>query len=179
MSRVGNRILTIPAGTKVAVEGSKVSITGPLGTLSREFSSLISINVENNQITTTRANEEKHTKQLHGTTNAHISNMLIGVSKGFKKDLEIKGVGYKAVLNGSILEIFAGYSHTHKLEIPSDLKVTVNKLVEVSVSGMDKQSVGHFASIIRAVRTPSVYSGKGISYKGEKIRRKEGKTASK
>ncbi|QGZ97716.1 50S ribosomal protein L6 [Mycoplasma sp. NEAQ87857] len=179
MSRVGNRILTIPAGTTVTVEGTKVTVKGKLGTLEREFSSLITINVEDNLVKTLRANEAKHTKQLHGTTNAHISNMIEGVTNGFKKDLEIKGVGYKAVLKGNQLEISAGYSHPVVLDIPEDVKVTIGKPTEVSVSGINKQSVGHFAAVVRGVRKPNVYSGKGISYKGEQIRRKEGKTASK
>lgn len=105
--------------------------------------------------------------------------MILGVSKGFRKDLEIKGVGYKAVLTGSQLVISAGYSHNVTLNVPSDVKVTVAKPTEVSVEGINKQSVGHFASLVRDIRRPSVYSGKGISYKGEQIRRKEGKTASK
>ncbi|WP_027121274.1 50S ribosomal protein L6 [Mycoplasma leonicaptivi] len=179
MSRVGNRVLIIPAGTSVTVEGSKVTVKGALGTLSREFSPLIKVVVEDNQVTTLRANEEKHTKQLHGTTNSHISNMIVGVSQGYKKELEIKGVGFKAVLEGTTLVVSAGYSHLFRLEVPSDLKVTITKPTELTVSGIDKQNVGHFASVIRDIRRPSVYSGKGISYKGEKIRRKEGKTASK
>ncbi|UWV83184.1 50S ribosomal protein L6 [Mycoplasmopsis cynos] len=179
MSRVGNRVLTIPTGASVTVEGSKVTVKGALGTLEREFSPLISVVVEGNKITTVRANDEKITKQLHGTTNSHISNMLVGVSKGFKKDLEIKGVGYKAVLSGSELVVSAGYSHNVTLKVPTTVKVTVAKPTEVSVSGIDKQSVGRFLSLIRDIRRPSVYSGKGISYKGEKLRRKEGKTASK
>lgn len=179
MSRVGNRVLAIPAGTTVTVEGSKVTVKGTLGTLTREFSQLISVLVENNEVRTVRANDQKTTKQLHGTTNSHISNMILGVSKGFRKDLEIKGVGYKAVLTGSQLVISAGYSHNVTLNVPSDVKVTVAKPTEVAVEGINKQSVGHFASLVRNVRRPSVYSGKGISYKGEQIRRKEGKTASK
>ncbi|WAM10853.1 50S ribosomal protein L6 [Mycoplasmopsis cynos] len=178
MSRVGNRVLTIPTGASVTVEGSKVTVKGALGTLEREFSPLISVVVEGNKITTVRANDEKITKQLHGTTNSHISNMLVGVSKGFKKDLEIKGVGYKAVLSGSELVVSAGYSHNVTLKVPTTVKVTVAKPTEVSVSGIDKQSVG-ISPLIRDIRRPSVYSGKGISYKGEKLRRKEGKTASK
>ncbi|ADE19378.1 50S ribosomal protein L6 [Mycoplasma crocodyli] len=180
MSRVGNRVLTIPAGVTFTVDASNnVTVSGKLGTLQRVFSPLITINVENNHVTTVRANEEKHTKQLHGTTNSHISNMLVGVSKGFKKDLEIKGVGYKATLKGNVLEVAAGYSHTVSVNIPSDVKVEVPKATDVLISGIDKQSVGQFAAIVRAIRTPNPYSGKGIAYKGEKIRRKEGKTASK
>lgn len=179
MSRVGNRVLTIPAGTTVEIDGTKVTVKGALGILERIFSPKIAINVENNLLTTIRANEEKHTKQLHGTTNSHIQNMIIGVSQGFKKDLEIKGVGYRAILKGDKLEVSAGYSHIHTINIPPDVKVVVPKPTEVLVSGIDKQNVGHFAAIIRSIRKPNPYSGKGISYKGEKIRRKEGKTASK
>ncbi|UUD35985.1 50S ribosomal protein L6 [Mycoplasmopsis citelli] len=179
MSRVGNRILTIPAGTSVTVEGTKVTVSGKLGTLTREFSSKIAVSVDQNKVTTLRANEEKTTKQLHGTTNAHIANMITGVSQGFTKELEIKGVGYKATLKGTQLVISAGYSHEVTLEVPSDVKVTLPKPTEITVFGIDKQSVGSFAAIVRSVRKPSVYSGKGISYKGEKLRRKEGKTSSK
>ncbi|TDV24234.1 large subunit ribosomal protein L6 [Mycoplasmopsis mustelae] len=178
MSRVGNRILTIPVGVTFKVDASNVTVSGPLGNLSRKFSSLISIKVEDNKVSTLRANEEKTTKQLHGTTNSHIANMLEGVSKGFKKVLEIKGVGYKANLNANFLEVSAGYSHSVKLNVPANLKVEVTK-EGVVVSGIDKESVGQFASVVRAIRKPNVYSGKGISYKGEKIRRKEGKTAGK
>ncbi|QZE12149.1 50S ribosomal protein L6 [Mycoplasma sp. Ms02] len=179
MSRVGNRVLTIPAGTSVNVEGTKVTVSGKLGTLERNFSQKITVIVEGATVRTERANEEKHTKQLHGTTNAHIANMIKGVSEGFKRDLEIKGVGYKAVIQGSTLVVSAGYSHDVKVEIPADVKVETPKPVEVLISGIDKQSVGHFASVVRAIRKPNPYSGKGIAYKGEKIRRKEGKTASK
>ncbi|QCZ36819.1 50S ribosomal protein L6 [Mycoplasma nasistruthionis] len=179
MSRVGNRIIVVPAGTTVNVENNKVTVSGKHGTLTREFSPLITIEVENNQVTTKRANEEKHTKQLHGTANALISNMVKGVSQGFQIDLEIKGVGYKAELKGDKLVVSAGYSHLVEKQIPAELKVTLAKPTEISVFGINKEVVGQFASVVRAIRKPSVYSGKGISYKGEKIRRKEGKTASK
>ncbi|QSF13950.1 50S ribosomal protein L6 [Mycoplasma sp. Mirounga ES2805-ORL] len=179
MSRVGNRILTIPTGVEVKQEGLVFTVKGPLGELKREFSPLIAINVQGSEITTIRANEEKATKQLHGTTNALISNMLKGVSKGFKKELVIKGVGYKATLKGNILEIAAGYSHLVNLEIPNGVKVEVPKATEVSVSGINKEDVGQFAALVHDVRKPNPYSGKGIAYVGEYIRRKEGKTAAK
>ncbi|MFV8500013.1 50S ribosomal protein L6 [Mycoplasma sp. VS424B] len=179
MSRVGNRVINVPAGTTITVEGNKVTVSGKHGTLVREFSPLITINVENNQVTTVRANEEKHTKQLHGTTNSLISNMIKGVTEGFQIDLEIKGVGYKAELRGNEIVVNAGYSHPVSKKIPAELKVTVAKPTEISVFGNDKEIVGQFAAVVRAIRKPNVYSGKGISYKGEKIRRKEGKTASK
>ncbi|OAB49148.1 50S ribosomal protein L6 [Mycoplasmopsis gallinarum] len=179
MSRVGNRVLTIPANVEVKVDGTNFSVKGPLGELNRDFSNLIAIKVENGQITTLRANEEKATKQLHGTTNALISNMLIGVSKGYKKELVIKGVGYKATLKGQELEVLAGYSHPVILTIPQELKVTVEKPTEISISGISKELVGEFAAVVRKIRKPNPYSGKGIAYKDEVIRRKEGKTAAK
>lgn len=179
MSRVGNRILTIPSGVTIENEKNFVTVKGPKGELKKQFSTLISINVENNQITTVRANEEKHTKQLHGTTNSLLSGMLIGVSSGFVKKLLIKGVGYKANLLGDKIEIHTGYSHPHTIEIPSGITLEVPKPTEINVIGIDKQKVGQFAAILRKVRKPNVYSGKGIMYDDEIIRRKEGKAASK
>lgn len=179
MSRVGNRILNIPQGVSLENQANLVTIKGPKGTLSRQFSPLIAIKVENNQISTIRANEAKQTKQLHGTTNSLLSGMLIGVSSGFSKRLLIKGVGYKAALVGNEVEIFAGYSHSHKLAIPADLTVQIPKATEIVISGIDKQKVGQFAAVLRKVRKPNVYSGKGIMYDDEVIRRKEGKAASK
>lgn len=179
MSRVGNRIIAIPEGTKVTISGSKISVTGKHGTLEKEFSPLISISATENAITTNRANEEKHTKQLHGTTNSLIQGMITGVSEGFKKEIEIKGVGYKAALKGNQLEVNAGYSHPHVLNIIEGVKVEVPKPTEITVSGADKQAVGQMAALIRDIRRPSPYSGKGIMYKGEYIRRKEGKAAAK
>ena len=179
MSRVGNRILNIPQGVSLENQANLVTIKGPKGTLSRQFSPLIAIKVENNQISTIRANEAKQTKQLHGTTNSLLSGMLIGVSSGFSKRLLIKGVGYKAALVVNEVEIFAGYSHSHKLAIPADLTVQIPKATEIVISGIDKQKVGQFAAVLRKVRKPNVYSGKGIMYDDEVIRRKEGKAASK
>ena len=179
MSRVGNRLLKLPEGTTVTINGCVVEVTGKNGTLTREFSPLISVELKDGSVSTTRANEEKHTKQLHGTTNSHINGMIEGVTTGFKKEIEIKGVGYKAILKGSQLEINAGYSHPHLLDIPSTVKVEVPKATEIVITGADKQAVGQMAAVIRNVRRPSVYSGKGIMYKGEVIKRKEGKAAAK
>lgn len=179
MSRVGKRILTIPAGVEANVKATVVEIKGKNGTLSFEFSPLISVNISGNEISTARANEEKHTKQLHGTTNSIIENMLIGVSEGYKKEIEIKGVGYKAALKGNQIEIQAGYSHPVLLDIIKGVKVELPKPTEVVVTGASNQAVGQMAALIRDVRRPSPYSGKGIMYKGEVIRRKEGKAASK
>lgn len=179
MSRIGKRILNVPNGVEFTIENSNVTVKGKLGQLSFQFSPLIKITYENNEVKTERLNEEKTTKQLHGTTNALIHNMIIGVSKGYKKEIEIKGVGYKATLMGNKIEIIAGYSHPIQIEIPVGLKAELPKPTNIIISGIDKQLVGEFAANIRKIRRPSPYSGKGIMYKGEIIRRKEGKTAAK
>ncbi|AZG68745.1 50S ribosomal protein L6 [Mycoplasma struthionis] len=179
MSRIGKRILTIPAGVEVTLNNNHITVKGKLGQLEYTFSPLINVVIENNEITTLRTNEEKTTKQLHGTTNANIKNMLIGVSEGYKKEIEIKGVGYKATIKGNEIEIIAGYSHPVLKTLPSNLKVEVPKPTNIIISGIDKQAVGEFAANLRDIRRPSPYSGKGIMYKDEVIRRKEGKTAAK
>lgn len=179
MSRVGNRIINVPAGTEVLINGNFVEVKGKLGTLVREFSPLIAVKLEDNVLTTLRADDLKHTKQLHGTTNSLLSSMVKGVSEGFTIELEIKGVGYKATLMDQKLEIIAGYSHPVYLDIPEGVTVEVTKLVQLAVKGIDKQKVGQFAGIIRKVRKPNPYSGKGIMYKDEKIKLKEGKSSSK
>ncbi|MGL4343059.1 MAG: 50S ribosomal protein L6 [Metamycoplasmataceae bacterium] len=180
MSRVGNRIITIPSGVTIEIkENNLVDVKGPRGILTRIFSPLISIKINESEVTTHRANELKHTKQLHGTTNSLLSSMIIGVSKGFEKELLIKGVGYKAALKGQELEVSAGYSHPVILEIPSTISLELKKPTEIKISGNDKQEVGEFAAKIRKIRKPNVYSGKGIMYSDEVIRRKEGKATSK
>ncbi len=179
MSRIGKRILAIPEGVTVTHNKTKVEVKGKLGKLTQEFSPLISVSVENNSVSTARANEEKHTKQLHGTTNSIIENMIVGVSQGYKKEIEIKGVGFKAAVKGDKLEVLAGYSHPVILDIIVGVKVEVVKNTEVIITGVSNQAVGQMAAQIRDVRRPSPYTGKGIMYKGEVIRRKEGKAASK
>ncbi|WP_022935332.1 50S ribosomal protein L6 [Mesomycoplasma moatsii] len=179
MSRVGNRILTIPSGVTLENNQNLITVKGPKGELKKQFSTLISINIEDDKITLVRANEEKHTKQLHGTTNSLLAGMLKGVSEGFSKKLLIKGVGYKASLVGNKVEIYAGYSHPYLIDIPTELKLEIPKPTEMIVTGIDKQKVGEFAAVLRKVRKPNVYSGKGIMYDNETIRRKEGKAASK
>ena len=179
MSRVGKRILSFKEETKVTINNSQVEIKGKLGTLKRDFSPLIAITIKDNKLTTTRANEEKHTKQLHGTTNSLLQGMIEGVEKGFKKEIEIKGVGYKAVLKDNKIEINAGYSQPIVLDIIENVKLEVPKPTKIIVSGFSKQAVGQMAALIKKIRKPSPYSGKGIMYKGEQIRRKEGKAATK
>ncbi|WP_373435495.1 50S ribosomal protein L6 [Metamycoplasma equirhinis] len=179
MSRIGKRILEIPTGVEIKLENNHITVKGKLGELEYTFSPLIQVKIENNKLQTLRLNEEKTTKQLHGTTNANIKNMIIGVSEGYKKEIEIKGVGYKATQKGKEIEIIAGYSHPVIVEIPENLKIEVVKPTNIVISGISKQAVGEFAANIRDIRRPSPYSGKGIMYKGEVIRRKEGKTAAK
>ena len=179
MSRIGNRKLTIPSGVTATVENNTITVKGPKGELNYTFSNLITVNVEGETITCTRANETKEAKSLHGTTNSNIENMLIGVSKGYEKGLEINGVGYRFNVQGNKLNITAGFSHPVVVEVPQGLKVEQISNTEITVSGIDKQKVSEFAANIRAWRKPEPYKGKGIRYKGEHIRRKEGKKASK
>ncbi|ATZ17018.1 50S ribosomal protein L6 [Williamsoniiplasma luminosum] len=180
MSRIGNRILTVPAGVELSIsENNTVTIKGPKGQLTQQFSPLIKIEVQGTELKTTRANEVKHTKQLHGTTNSLLQGMLIGVSEGFKIELDIIGVGYKANLVGSTLNLALGYSHPIAFEIPKEITVEVPKPTAVIITGISKQLVGEVAAKIRAYRKPEPYKGKGIKYKDEHIIRKEGKAAGK
>ena len=178
MSRIGNKTITIPAGCEVNVaSGNEVTVKGPKGTLTRQFSSLITISVEDGKVNCSRANEEKHTKQLHGTTRALINNMIIGVSQGFTKELEIIGIGYKAAMSGNKLVLNLGYSHDIQYEIEEGIKCEVPNPTSIIISGVDKQRVGEVAAVIRSYRKPEPYKGKGIRYKGEFVPHKEGKTA--
>lgn len=178
MSRIGNKAITIPAGVEVIIaEGNEVTVKGPKGTLTRKFSPLMDIAVEDGVLTVKRPNEEKHTKQLHGTTRALISAMVEGVDKTFTKTLKIVGIGYRAALAGDKLTLNVGYSHPVEFTVPSDVKVEVPDATTINVSGIDKQIVGQFAAVVRATKKPEPYGGKGIRYKDEKVRRKEGKTA--
>ena len=177
MSRVGNRELIIPEGVSVNVDNNLVTVTGKKGTLTFCFESSVNVEVKENKVFVTRINDIKHTKQLHGTTNAIIANMIIGVSEGFKKELEINGVGYKFTANGRNLVVSAGYSHPVNLNVPEGLTIECPSNTELVVSGIDKQKVSEFAAVVRKVRQPEPYKGKGIRYKGEYIRRKEGKKA--
>ncbi len=179
MSRIGNRVLTVPENVTVTVENGQVTVKGPKGELSLEINPNISVMVEGNEIKVTRNSEIKTTKQMHGTTNSLIENMIIGVTEGYAKSLEIIGVGYRFNPKGKVLEINAGYSHKIELEVPTGLEVKATSATEITVSGISKEAVGKFAAEIREVRKPEPYKGKGIRYAGEHIRRKEGKKASK
>ena len=179
MSRIGNRKLTIPAGVTATVDANTITVKGPKGELKYTFDKLISVNVEENVLTCTRANETKIAKSLHGTTNSLIAGMLKGVSEGYEKGLEITGVGYRFNVQGNKLNITAGFSHPVVVDVPEGLKLEQVSNTEITVSGIDKQKVNEFAAKIRDWRRPEPYKGKGIHYKGEHIRRKEGKKASK
>ena len=180
MSRIGNKMITIPAGVELSVsEGNEVTVKGPKGTLSRQFSPLISIEVNGAEVVCKRANEEKHTKQLHGTTRALLNNMIVGVNEGYSKTLLIEGIGYRAALAGNKLTLNIGYSHQIDYVAEEGIKLEVPNATTIVVSGIDKQRVGEVASVIRGYRKPEPYKGKGIRYKDEIIRRKEGKTAGK
>ncbi|MGX8835492.1 50S ribosomal protein L6 [Amedibacillus sp. YH-ame6] len=180
MSRIGNKAITIPAGVEINIAaGNEVTVKGPKGTLTRQFDSNLGIKIEENILTVTRPNDEKHIKQLHGTTRALLANMVEGVFEGFTKDLEIVGIGYRSAVSGNKLTLNVGYSHPIEFAIEEGLKVECTSATEIKISGIDKQRVGEFAANVRAVRKPEPYKGKGIRYKGEYVRRKEGKTAGK
>ncbi len=180
MSRIGNKTITIPSNVEINVlEGNEVTVKGPKGSLTRQFSPLIAIEIDNGIVTCKRANEEKHTKQLHGTTRALLHNMIVGVSEGFVKELEIQGIGYRAQLEGKKLVMNLGYSHQIEYMPEDGVTVEVLSPTQIKVSGIDKQRVGEVAANIRAYRKPEPYKGKGIRYKDEHVRRKEGKTAGK
>ena len=180
MSRIGNKAITLPAGVSVEVaENNVVTVKGPKGELSFQFNSELEISTEGTECVVKRPNDTKLMKTMHGTTRALLHNMVVGVSEGFKKQLEINGVGYRAQLQGNTLVVSAGYSHTVELPVPAGLKVELPKNTTIIVSGIDKQLVGQFAAEIREVRKPEPYKGKGIKYDYEHIRRKEGKTAKK
>ena len=175
MSRIGNRIITVPAGVTIEEKDGIVTVKGPKGELTQPMLKDITMKQEGTEITLERKNESA--KAMHGTMNALINNMIIGVTKGYEKGLEIIGVGYRFNVQGKKLVISAGYSHPVEMAIPEKLTVEANGNTEITVKGIDKVLVGEFAANIRKVRQPEPYKGKGIRYKDEHIRRKEGKKA--
>ena len=177
MSRIGERKLSIPDGVTVNIENSIVTVKGPKGELKLNIDKLIDVKVEENVVVTKKVRDTKTANVMQGTTNSLINNMIIGVSKGFDKALEAVGVGYRFQTSGNKLTITAGYSHPVILDVPSDLSVTSESNTEITVHGIDKQKVSEFAANIRKVREPEPYKGKGIRYKDEHVRRKEGKKA--
>ena len=188
MSRIGNRILQIPEKVTVSVDGNIVKVTGPKGELSTEINPNITVNIKDKEVIVERKND--NFKNFHGTANALIKNMIIGVTEGFTKELEINGVtegyqkqleavgvGYRFAVAGKTITVNAGYSHPVKVEIPEGITVEAPSNTELTIKGIDKCLVGEFAANIRKIRQPEPYKGKGIRYKDEYIRRKEGKKA--
>jgi large subunit ribosomal protein L6 len=176
VSRIGNKIVVLPEGVSVTQEGNNITVKGPKGELTREFSSDIKMNIEGNEVTFTRPNDSKEMKTIHGTTRANFNNMVVGVSEGFQKALELIGVGYRAQLQGTKLVLNVGYSHPVEITPPAGVTVEVPANTQVVVKGANKEAVGELAANIRGVRPPEPYKGKGIRYVGEYVRRKEGKT---
>ncbi|HAP9147401.1 TPA: 50S ribosomal protein L6 [Enterococcus faecium] len=174
MSRIGNKVVVIPEGVTVTQDGNNVTVKGPKGELTRTFSADIKMNIEGNEVTFTRPNDSKEMKTIHGTTRANFNNMVVGVSEGFQKALELIGVGYRAQLQGSKLVLNVGYSHPVEITPPAGVTVEVPANTQVIVKGANKEEVGELAANIRGTRPPEPY--KGIRYVGEYVRRKEGKT---
>ena len=179
MSRIGKRVLSVPENVNVNVENNIVTVKGPKGELTLELVKNIEVKVDETGVTVNALKDDKFTHAMHGTTNANIKNMIIGVSEGYKKGLEIVGVGYKFNVSGNKLTINAGYSHPVVMEVPAGITVKGVSNTEIELEGINKEKIGEFAANIRKVRKPEPYKGKGIKYKGEQIRRKEGKKASK
>lgn len=175
MSRIGKLPIAIPAGIDVAVDGSTVTVKGPQGTLTRTVNSIINVEVKDNEIVVTRPNDNKESRSLHGLTRTLIANMVEGVANGYKKELEINGIGYRAAMQGNDLVMNIGYSHQVIMSQPEGLKIEVPAPNKIVISGPDKQKVGQFAAEVREKRPPEPYKGKGIKYVDEYIRRKEGK----
>jgi len=177
MSRIGRAPITVPAGVEVKVDGSTVTAKGPKGTLTKTMHSNMSIAMEGNVITVTRPNDNKENRSLHGLTRTLIANMVEGVANGYKKELEINGIGYRAEKKGKDLVMKIGYSHDVIMTEPEGVTVEVPSPNKLIVTGADKAAVGQFAAEIREKRLPEPYKGKGIKYVDEYIRRKEGKAA--
>lgn len=176
MSRIGRKIINLPKGVKVVVKDKGAFIEGPKGKLTCPVPDGISLEIQETTIQLNRSNDEAQTRAYHGLTRALVQNAIVGVTDGFTKDLDIVGVGYKAALEGAKLRLDLGYSHPILYIIPEGIKVAIEKLTHIQVSGIDRQLVGQVAADIRKFRKPEPYKGKGVMYTGEQIRRKAGKT---
>lgn len=184
MSRIGNKIITLPSGVSLDISaGNLVTVNGPKGTLSQQIDQDIMVEIEGNILTVKRPTEQKRHKAMHGLYRSLINNMVVGVSEGFQKDLEIIGVGYKAANQGNILELSLGYSHMIFMAIPSEIKVATamekGKNPMVTLNGIDKQLIGQVAAKIKSLRPVEPYKGKGVRFVGEQVRRKAGKAGGK
>lgn len=180
MSRIGRMPITIPAGVDVSIDAqNKITVKGPKGTLERVIVPNISVEIEGGVINVTRPSDQKEHRSLHGLTRALVNNMVVGVTDGYKKELEVNGVGYRAQLQGKQLVMNLGYSHQVIVDEIDGITIEVPSNNKIIISGIDKQKVGQFAAEVRSKRPPEPYKGKGIKYAGEVIVRKEGKTGSK
>ena len=175
MSRIGKKPIEIPAGVEVTMDGNSVTVKGPKGTLTQEFNPNITITVEGNVITLTRPNDEKENRALHGLSRALLANMIEGVTNGFKKVLDVNGVGYRVQKQGKQLVMNLGFSHQVIMDEIDGITIECPSANQIIISGIDKQKVGQFAAEVREKRPPEPYKGKGIKYADEVIRRKEGK----
>lgn len=179
MSRIGNRKIAIPNGVSVSQENNVLTVKGSKGTLTQRLHNLVEVVISENLVETKAKDSSKEANINVGTMNSLITNMVVGVSEGFSKGLEAVGVGYRFQVNGNKINVSAGYSHPVVVEVPADLKVEQVSNTEITITGIDKQKVSEFAANIRKIRKPEPYKGKGIRYKGEYVRRKEGKKAAK
>ena len=179
MSRIGNKPITIPAGVTLTIDGAKVTVKGPKGELAREVSSAMNLKLEDGILTVARPSDQKNHKSLHGLTRTLISNMVIGVTDGYSKNLEIEGVGYRAAKAGNAVNLTLGFSHPVVVDAPEGINIEVPQPNRIVVSGIDKEQVGAIAAQIRFYRPPEPYKGKGIRYEGERVVRKVGKAGAK
>jgi large subunit ribosomal protein L6 len=178
MSRIGRAPINVPAGVEVSVDTANCVITvkGPKGTLTQNYHSRMNVTVEGNVVTVARPSDEKEDRALHGLTRTLISNMVVGVTQGYSKKLEVNGVGYRVALQGKALNLTLGYSHPVIMDAPEGITFETPDANTIIIKGIDKQLVGQVAAVVRSKRAPEPYKGKGIKYEGEKIRRKSGKT---
>lgn len=175
MSRVGNKPVELPDGVDVEVQGNAVTVKGSKGQLNRSFNERIGFDIDNGTVSVTRPDDTRESRALHGLSRALLANMVTGVSDGYRKELEIQGVGYRASLKGNDIELLVGFSHPVTVQAPEGITFEVPEPTRIIVSGIDKEQVGQMAANIRKVRPPEPYKGKGIRYVGEYVRRKAGK----
>jgi large subunit ribosomal protein L6 len=179
MSRIGNKPVPIASGVTVSLSGKTINVEGPKGKLSLQHRAEVSVSVDEGQVTVTRQNDERQSRELHGLTRSLIANMVEGVANGYERRLEIVGVGYLAAIKGDTLQLRVGYANELQRKIPAGLDVTCPDQTHVVIQGCDKQKVNQFAAEIRALRKPEPYKGKGIRYQGEQVKIKPGKAATK
>lgn len=175
MSRIGKMPVEVPSGVDLQIKGNTVSVKGPKGELSRQFHERVSLSVEEGVVTVGRQDDERESRALHGLSRALLANMVTGVSEGYRRELEIVGVGYRAALKGNDLELQLGFSHPVSIQAPEGITFEVPEPTKIAVIGIDKELVGQMAANIRKVRPPEPYKGKGVRYSGEHVRRKAGK----